>query len=263
MTEKFDEIFDVNRRFWDASTPAKMNVGSYPLDTFGDGSSTLFPHEHDELGDVTEKTILHLQCNNGLETLSLARMGATVIGIDISGESLRCGQRLATEAGIDADFVQCNIYDVSNIFAQQFDIVYTSRGVLVWLPALSSWANNIVDLVRPGGTFYIYEGHPIADSYDDDLAFDGSYFDTHPRLYEQAGFGVDKEHYRTQHTLGAVTTALASAGLSIEFVHEFPFAFWRRWEGMVTDEQGRWCLPDDPIPLSFSIRATRPAKEGV
>lgn len=258
MNEGFDDIFEANRRFWDASTPGKMEVGSYPLESFREGESTLFDHEHEELGDVTGKTVLHLQCNNGLETLSLAREGADAVGIDISEESLRYARELAAETGIDAEFVQCNVYDVPEVLDREFDVVYTSRGVLVWLPDLADWADIIARSLTDDGVFYLFEGHPVADVYDDDLEMDGSYFDSHPRRYDEAGFGADQEHYRTQHTVGDAVSALASAGLQIEFVHEFPFAFWRRWEGMVEDEQGRWTLPGDPIPLTFSIRAVRP-----
>ena len=235
-----------------------MDVGSYPLESFRGGQSTLFAHERDELGDVKGKSILHLQCNNGLETLSLARDGADCIGIDISGESLRYARTLAIEHNLDADFIQCNVYDVSHIFDRNFDIVYTSRGVLDWLPDLGTWADCIAATLTDGGTFYLYEGHPVADIYDDTQRVAGSYFDDHPRRYETAGFGVDQSHYRTHHTLGAVISSLTTAGLSIEFVHEFPFAFWQRWEEMIKDQQGRWRLPDDPLPLSFSLRATTP-----
>jgi SAM-dependent methyltransferase len=257
MDEDLEDVFEANRRFWDASTPDKMAVGSYPLESFRDGESTLFEHEHEELGDVAGKTVLHLQCNNGLETLSLAREGANAVGIDISAESLRCARELAAETGIDAEFVQCNVYDVPGVIDRSFDVVYTSRGVLVWLPDLESWADVVARSLADGGVFYLFEGHPVADVFDDEFEMDGSYFDASPRRYDEAGFGADQEHYRTQHTLGEVVSALVAAGLRIEFVHEFPFAFWRRWEGMVEDQQGRWTLPDDPIPLTFSVRAIR------
>lgn len=255
MDEGSENIFEANRRFWDASTPRKMEDGSYPLESFREGESTLFDHEREEIGDVTGKTLLHLQCNNGLETLSLAREGADAVGIDISGESLRYARELAAETGISAEFLQCNVYDVPAILDRSFDVIYTSRGVLVWLPDLEDWADVIVRSLSEDGIFYLFEGHPIADIFDDDLGPGVSYFDAHPRQYDEAAFGADQEHYRIQHTLGDVVTALASAGLRIEFVHEYPFAFWHRWEEMIEDECGRWTLPDESIPLTFSIRA--------
>lgn len=255
MDDRFDDLVDVNRRFWDASTPRKMETGSYLLDDFREGTSTLFAHEQEELGNVTGKSLLHLQCNNGLETLSLAREGADAVGIDISGESIRYGRELAAETGIDATFVQCDVYDVPAVLDESFDVVYTSRGVLVWLPDLGAWAEVIADALTDDGVFYLYEGHPVADVFDDEFEMDGSYFDATPRRHDSAGFGVDQEHYQIQHTLGDVLTALTSAGLRIEFVHEFPFAFWHRWDGMVADDQGRWTLPGDHVPLSFSVRA--------
>jgi len=255
MDEDPEEIREANRRFWDASTAQKMAVGSYPLASFRAGESTLFEHERRELGDVAGASLLHLQCNNGLETLSLARAGADAVGIDISGESLRYARELAAEVDVDASFVQCTVSDVPAVLDRTFDVVYTSRGVLVWLPDLDVWADSVARSLAEGGVFYLYDGHPIADIFDDDREPDGSYFDSDPRRYDGARFGADREHYRTRHTLGDVVTALASAGLDIEFVHEFPFAFWRRWEGMVRDERGRWTLSGDPLPLSVSIRA--------
>lgn len=255
MVKDSDDIFEANRRFWDVSTPRKMEIGSYQLKSFREGKSTLFDHEHEELEDVAGKTLLHLQCNNGLDTLSLAREGANAVGIDISKESLQYARDLATEAEIDATFVQCNVYNVPEVLDREFDVIYTSRGVLVWLPDLVDWADVIARSLADDGIFYLFDGHPVADVLDDNLEMDGSYFDAHPRRYNETEFGADQEHYRTQHTLGDVVTALVSAGLQIEFVHEFPFAFWRRWEGMVEDKQERWTLPGDHIPLTFSIRA--------
>lgn len=251
-----DRIFETNRRYWDVSTPGKMERGSYPLEAFRAGESTLFEHERTAVGDVAGKSLLHLQCNNGLETLSWARDGADVTGIDISGESLRYARELAAEAGLDADFVQCNVYDVPAIFDRTFDVVYTSRGVLVWLPDLAGWADAIERSLADGGTFYLFDGHPLVHVFDGDLAVARSYFDTDPRKFDETRFGADVENYQTFHTLGDVVTALAAAGLRVASVHEFPFDFWHRWDGMVQDDAGRWRLPDDPLPLSVSVRAT-------
>lgn len=113
-------------------------------------------------------------------------------------------------------------------------------------------------LLTDGGIFYLFEGHPVADVLGDDFELDGLYFETGPRQYTESGFGVDREHYRTQHTLGDVVTALASAGLRIEFVHEFPFAFWRRWDGMVRDDRGdgRCRIPPPSRSPSPFVRST-------
>lgn len=251
-----EEIFAANRRYWDVSTAGKMERGSYPLEAFRAGESTLFEHEREEVGKVAGNSLLHLQCNNGLETLSWAREGADAVGIDISGGSLRYARDLAAEAGLDADFVQCNVYDVPAIFDRAFDVVYTSRGVLVWLPDLDGWADAIARVLVDDGAFYLFDGHPFVHAFDGDLDLARSYFDTGPRRYDETRFGADVENYQTTHTLGDVVTALAGAGLHVEFVHEFPFDFWHRWDGMVRDDAGRWRLPDDPIPLSVSVRAT-------
>jgi len=255
MDEGSEDVVEANRRFWDAATPRKMAVGSYPLEAFRTGKSTLFEHEREELGDVAGQSLLHLQCNNGLETLSLARDGADAVGVDVSAESLRYARELAAEVGVDAAFVQADVADVDAVFDRAFDVVYTSRGVLVWLPDLAEWAAAIAGSLADGGRFYLYDGHPIVEVYGEEFEPQASYFDAEPRWYEEAGFAPDEEHYRVQHTLGDVVTALATAGLRVEFVHEFPFSFWRRWDDMVEDERGRWTMPGDHVPLSFSLRA--------
>ncbi|QPV63048.1 class I SAM-dependent methyltransferase [Halosimplex litoreum] len=255
MAEDPETVFAANRRYWDRSTPQKMDHGSYPLAAFQAGESTLFDHERDEVGEVSGRSLLHLQCNNGLETLSWAREGADAVGVDISGESLRVARELAAESGLDARFVQCNVYDVADALDRRFDVVYTSRGVLGWLPNLDGWADAIARSLADDGTFYLFEGHPLVHSFDGDLEPARSYFETGPRERTESDFGADERHFLTHHRLGEVVTALASAGLTVEFLREHPFDYWRRWDRMVRDDAGRWRLPDDPIPLTFSLRA--------
>ena len=256
MDPESNTIFEVNRRYWDISTPRKMSHGSYPLESFLDGESTLVEHERREVGDVSGKSLVHLQCNNGLETLSWARAGADVTGIDISGESLRYAREIADEAGLDAELIQCNVYDVADVFDRRFDVVYTSRGVLVWLPDLDSWGEAIADSLVDGGTFYVFDEHPFLYVFDEDLNVAHSYFDSDPRIYHETRFGADVENYQTMHTLSDVVNALMSSGLQIEYIHEFPFDFWHRWDRMVRDDNDRWTLPGEQVPLTVSIRAT-------
>lgn len=256
MSPDPERIFETNRRYWNISTAHKMEHGSYPLESFLDGESTLFDHELREMGDVSGKSLLHLQCNNGLETLSWAREGANVTGIDISGESLRYARELTDETGLDAEFVQCNVYDVANVFDRQFDVIYTSRGVLVWLPDLDTWADGIARSLVDGGTFYLFDEHPFLYVFDENLDITRSYFDTEPRRYDETAFGADADNYQTLHTLSDIVSALTSSGFQIEFLHEFPFDFWHRWDRMIRDESDRWTLPGTQLPLTFSIRAT-------
>ncbi|WP_135363535.1 class I SAM-dependent methyltransferase [Halosimplex halophilum] len=258
MAQDPETVFAANRRYWDHSTPRKMAHGSYPLAAFRAGESTLFDHEREDVGAVSGRSLLHLQCNNGLETLSWAREGAEPVGIDISGESLRVARELAAESGLDAAFVQCNVYDAADALDRRFDVVYTSRGVLGWLPDLDGWADAVARSLAGDGVFYLFEGHPLVHSFDGDLGVGRSYFETGPRERTESDFGADERHYLTHHRLGDVVTALTSAGLRVEFLREHPFDYWRRWERMVRDDAGRWRLPGDPIPLTFSLRA-RPA----
>jgi len=256
MADDREGVVAANRRYWDRSTPEKMAHGSYPLAAFRAGESTLFAHEREEVGSVSGRSLLHLQCNNGLETLSWARAGADAVGLDVSGESLRVARDLAAEAGLDAAFVQCDVYDAADALDRRFDVVYTSRGVLGWLPDLDEWADAVAGSLADDGRFYLFEGHPLVHAVDGDLDAVRSYFETGPHERTESDFGADERHFLTHHRLGEVLTALASAGLSVEFLREHPFDYWHRWDRMVRDDAGRWRLPGDPIPLSFSLLAT-------
>ena len=136
-----------------------MHVGSkfYDLDTFRKGRTSLLPIEMAELGNVNRKRLLHLQCHFGMETLSWTRMEAEVTGVDFSAESIKTAKTLSLELDLPARFIESNIYDLGDVLVEKFDIVFTSYGVLVWLPDLNGWAKIISEHLESGGTFYIVE----------------------------------------------------------------------------------------------------------
>ncbi|MFX1317456.1 MAG: class I SAM-dependent methyltransferase, partial [Promethearchaeota archaeon] len=146
-----------------------INVKSdwYDLEGFLEGKSSLLPIEIKELGDVKGKSLLHLQCHFGMDTLSWARKGAIVTGVDFSDKAIELAKELSNELNITARFIQANIYDIPNIIKEKFDIVFTSYGVLCWLPDLVKWAKVINFCLKPGGTFYIIDGHPFGALIDE------------------------------------------------------------------------------------------------
>ena len=222
--------------------------------------------ELDELGSVSGLSLLHLQCHFGMDTISWAKLGATVTGVDFSGRAVSLARSLAREVGVDARFICSDVYKLPDVLKDEFDIVFMSWGVLVWLPDIPRWAKLVAGFIRRGGTFYIIDGHPIIDGLDQDgdlFRSSSPYFrgsepvrfeDT--RTYADAAATVDAPTtYQWHHPLGEVVTGLVDAGLTIEFLHEHSVLPWRAFASMVQGTDGRLRLRGDPFPLSFSIRA--------
>ena len=155
-----------NLEHWNKLTPIHERSKFYDVESFKSGKSTLKSIELEELGDVSGRSLLHLQCHFGLDTMSWARLGARVTGVDFSDRAISLAQELSKELGIEADFVCSDVYDLRSILDKQFDIVFTSYGILCWLPDLRRWAEVIAHFLRPGGTFYMVEGHPFVDVFD-------------------------------------------------------------------------------------------------
>jgi hypothetical protein len=177
---------------------------------------------------------------------------------------------LAVDIGIDAEFVRADLYDaVVATGGRRFDVVYTGKGALIWLPDIDRWAEVCAALVAPGGTFYLSEFHPVADMYGwATFDLERSYFDAAPLYDESSGtyadldaVTVDNASYEWQHPLGRVVSALIDAGLVIEFLHEYPFTLFPRWPFLVPTEDGSYVLPAGmpALPLMYSIRAVKPA----
>ncbi|WP_435358310.1 class I SAM-dependent methyltransferase [Haloarchaeobius sp. DFWS5] len=267
-----DEL-EANRRMWDERAAHHPDTDYYDVEGFLDGDTSLWDLERDELGpDIDEgTTMLHLQCHFGLDSLSWARKGADVVGVDFSEEAVRKGTELAEQAGLSerAEFVEHDVLTLD--LDREFDVVFTSYGVLVWLDDIDAWADTVASHLAPGGTFYIAEGHPLAGTFEhvegDTATLAYSYFKGEAEHFDVQGSYADfdaefeqTDMYEWGHSLGEVVTALASRGLQIEFLHEFPWCTWKRFEGMTEDERGRWWLPDDvpvELPQTFSIKARK------
>jgi len=241
----------------------------YDLDGFRAGTSSLRPFEVAEVGDVAGKRLVHLQCHVGLDTLSWARNGALVTGLDFSEPAIEAAQSLAADLGIDASFVAADVYDaVAALNGRRFDVVYTGVGALVWLPDIPRWAQVVAALLEPGGFLYLLEGHPFAQVLDDaeGAVVVGDYFDGRPQVADEPCTYTDGpplEHTRSiwfQHQLGEIVTALASAGLRIDFLRERDFDLFQRFDSLERHgAEYRFPAGRPAVPMMFSLRATRPA----
>ena len=258
-----------NRKMWDEYVAINSHSQLYDLDSFRQGTNKLNPLERSEVGDVKGKTLLHLQCHFGMDTLSWGRLGAQVTGMDYSGEGIKLARKLSDDLRIPARFLCCNLYDLPDNLNEQFDIVYTSYGVLCWLNDIHRWAQIAASFVKPGGFFYIAEFHPFAMVFDDEaeeLHFRYPYYEK-LMSYDITGSYADrgamvsvKRDYEWNHTMGEIVTALIDAGLRIEFLHEHPFTVYEQLPFLQPDGTGYWRFPEgaQPIPLMFSVKAAKP-----
>ena len=260
-----EDYFETNRGLWNGW--AKIHVGSefYDLEGFKSGKTSLDEIELEELGDVSGKSLLHLQCHFGLDTMSWARKGANVTGVDLSDEAISLARSISEELGIEARFINSNIYDLPNTLDQQFDIVFTSYGALCWLPDMNKWAEMVKRYLKPGGVFYMVDFHPFRTVLEDegDRIANSYFYNVEPLSYEIRGNYADWEAnfqhkaYEWQHPISEIVTVLISAGLQLEFLHEFPFSPYAGDSGTKEIEPGRYQLKKHPntIPLTYSIRA--------
>jgi SAM-dependent methyltransferase len=269
-----DEFVAANRALWDEWTAIHTTSEFYDVDGFKRGGVRLAEHEIAELGDVSGRSLLHLQCHFGLDTLSWARLGADVTGVDFSPRAIEAARALAAELGLPARFVESDVYALPAVLDETFDVVYTSNGVLGWLPDIRRWAEVVARFVRPGGRFYLLEIHPLANAFENEgveprelrLAYpywehvNPLAFETHGSYADESAHVESPMEYGWDHGLGEIVTALAEAGLRIETLREYPFLNWKV-DFLVPDGAGRYVLPpgDGELPLMFSILATKPS----
>jgi SAM-dependent methyltransferase len=262
-----------NRDRWNELTAIHAPSAFYDVTAFRAGRCTLRPIEVEELGDVAGKSLLHLQCHFGLDTLSWARRGAQVTGVDFSEEAIALARSLGRELDIPAEFVCSDVYDLPKALTGAFDVVFTSYGVLCWLPDLHRWAAVAAHFLKPGGVLHLAEIHPFAMVLDDrtsgpELRVAYSYFHRpEPLRYEAQGTYADRSarvahttSFEWIHSLGDVVGAVIGAGLRVEFLHEFPYGICGILPCMNQGPDGWWRLPegDGTVPLLFSLKATKP-----
>ena len=238
----------------------------YDLHSFINGKNSLNNYELDALGDVKGKSLLHLQCHFGQDTLSWARMGAIATGVDISEAAITLSRKLNSQLDLSATFVCCNVLDTSTHIQSQYDIVFTSYGVIGWLPDLKPWAQMIAQRLKVGGVFYMVEFHPIVWMFDytgDAPVMKYGYhqdeviYEEYKGTYAQQDAAIVSKEYAWNHGLGEVVTSLVEAGLKIEFLQEHDASPYDVLPGLVKNENGLYECKDHLYPLIFEIKATK------
>jgi len=259
---------ELNRALWDERVPIHVASDFYDADGIVAGRSSLRDFEREELTDVAGRSLVHLQCHFGLDTISWAREGARVTGLDFSRPAIEAARALAARAGLedDATFVHADVYDAPQALGgARFDVVYTGLGALNWLPDVERWAHVVRALLNPGGRLYLVEFHPFtATLADDELTVAYPYFHDEPLLFDDEGTYADLTAHTTQnrsvewtHGLGEVVTAILGAGLQITLLHEHDHTLFQRWPFLERRDDGTYHLPNDrpSLPLMYSLLA--------
>ncbi|MGW1378005.1 class I SAM-dependent methyltransferase [Streptomyces sp. NPDC002446] len=269
-----DDWREANRARWDERVAIHTASDYYDQEKFRRGRDVIRDFEAAEVGDVTGRSLLHLQCHFGQDTLSWAHRGAArVVGLDFSEPAIDTARELAGELGYGPDraaFVAADVYDAAEAVPDDaYDIVYTGIGALNWLPDLERWADTAASLVAPGGFLYLAEFHPLCDVLDDesgsrivhDYFSRDAWVDEVPGTYTD--FGAPTVHNRSvewQHPIGEVVSALCGAGLRLEFLHEHDMTMFQRFGDLRRGDDGYYRFPGDRprIPLMYSLKASRP-----
>ncbi|MFX1282588.1 MAG: class I SAM-dependent methyltransferase [Promethearchaeota archaeon] len=267
------EYIEANRKRWDELADVHYKSEFYNVKEFKKGGISISELEIKEVEDVKGKKLLHLQCHFGKDTLSWARLGAKVTGVDFSSRAIKLAQELSKEIGIEATFIHSDIYNLekSVLKPASYDVIFTSHGAIYWLPDLQKWAKIISYFLKPNGVFYIADSHPTGNIFDDECEndlivrypyfhekeplefdYDGSYANEEVKLQ-------NKKEYGWVHNMGYIVNSLIEAGLKIEFIHEYPFVSWKMFPFLKEKEDKWWYVPDkfQKIPLMFTLKARK------
>lgn len=261
-----EDYLSVNRQHWDSAVAAHLKSDFYNVKGFLAGECSLNPIELDLLGDVSGLRILHLQCHFGLDTLSLARRGAEVTGVDFSPEAIDAACKLSAQAGVPAEFICCNLYDLPNHLDEQFDVVFTSYGTVGWLPDLQAWSEVVAHFLKPGGRFVMADFHPFIWMFDPtftQLTYD--YFNTGSIVEEEEGTYADRNanissrNITWNHPLSETLGCLLHTGLKINRFEEYDYSPYPCFPDLRQDEPGvfRFRTMKKRVPVVFGLLCTK------
>ena len=260
------DYLEINRSLWNGKTEIHVKSDFYDVEGFKKGKSSLNYVELNALGDVKGKSLLHLQCHFGLDSLSWARLGAKVTAVDLSDKAIEYANSLNEELGLDAEFICSSVYDLKKVLNKKFDIVFTSYGTIAWLPDLDKWADIVSHFLKPGGIFFIAEFHPLLWLWDENYEkVKYPYFNFGPVMETNTGtyadWDADFSHLSCEwcHPLSDVFNALVKHNLKILQFEEYPFSFYNCFCKSTKGEDGYWRVLglEDKLPMMYSIKAIK------
>ena len=261
-----ESFFEVNKATWNEKVKVHAESEMYDLEAFKQGKSSLMPYELEALGNVKGKSLLHLQCHFGQDTLSWSRLGAKCVGVDLSDEGIKLAKQLNSELNLDAEFVCCNVLDTSKYVKETFDVVFTSYGVIGWLPDLKPWGQMIAERLKPGGEFYMVEFHPIVWMFDytkepPTMTYgymqDEVIYEEYEGTYANESSKMVSKEYGWNHGLGEIISALTEAGLQLEYLKEHYESPYDVLPDLIKKDSNMYVTKDKLYPLIFTIKATK------
>lgn len=261
-----ENYLEINKNSWNAKVEPHLKSDFYFVEEFLKGKSSLNSIELDLLGNIEGKTILHLQCHFGQDSISLSRLGAKVTGIDLSDKAIETAKELAEKCGTDTEFICSDVYNLPNVLDQQYDIVFTSYGTIGWLPDLDQWAHVIHHFLKPGGQFVMAEFHPVIWMFDDDFERVGyNYFNEKPIVETYEGTYADRsadivqEYVMWNHSLAEVLQNLIKNNLEIQQFQEFDWSPYPSFKHIVEFEKGKWRVEKfgNKVPIVYAISAQK------
>jgi ubiquinone/menaquinone biosynthesis C-methylase UbiE len=264
--KKEDNYLAINQQAWDAKTGYHAASDFYDVPGFLAGRNTLNAIELGLLGDVRGKTVLHLQCHFGQDTLSLSRMGAVATGVDFSGTAIAKGRELATQLELNTTFICADVYSLPDVLNQQFDIIFTSYGTIGWLPDLDRWAAVVARFLKPGGRFVFAEFHPVVWMFDNDFTkITYSYFKEEAIVeqkfgtYAETGADISNETISWNHSLSEVLGGLLHNGLVIEQFKEYDYSPYSCFNHLEEFAPGKFRVKHlgNNIPMVYAILAIK------
>jgi SAM-dependent methyltransferase len=284
--EDHHQYFKANRDLWNQRTAIHKNSAFYDLTGFKAGKNMLTQIELNEMGDVKNKSLLHLQSHFGLDTMSWSRLGAKCVGIDISDDAINLAREINEDLKLDAKFVCCNVYDLHphsteyskalpllrfarndvEGFGEAFDIVFTSYGSIGWLPDLNKWADIISHYLKSGGIFYMAEFHPVVWMFDDEFSHIKYYYEKREPIvtenqptYTGEKNVINGKEYSWNHSLSEVLNALIDAGLKITMFNEHMYSPYSNFANSIETEKGKWHIKSmaGKIPMVYSLKAIK------
>jgi SAM-dependent methyltransferase len=260
------DYLEMNRHSWNARTDVHVKSEFYDVEGFLAGKNPLNSIELELLGDISGKSLLHLQCHFGQDTIALGRMGATVTGIDLSDKAIDAARLLAEKAAIPATFICCDLYSLPQHLDQQFDIVFTSYGTIGWLPDMDRWAAIVARYLKPGGKFVFAEFHPVVWMFDDDFNTVGyNYFNSGALVENETGSYADRhadikqQYICWNHGLGEVLGSLLKNGLQLQSFEEFDYSPYNIFRHSMEPEPGKFRVKhmENKIPIVYALTAVK------
>ena len=268
MENEFSKYFEANKQSWNKRTTVHKDSAFYDLDSFRKGKTSLNKIELEELGDVKGKTLLHLQCHFGMDTISWEREGANCVGVDLSDEAINLAKEINNELKLNTEFICCNVYDLKQHLDKKFDILFTSYGTIGWLPDLDKWAEIVSHFLKPGGTFYIVDFHPALWMMDDKFeCIKYNYFNTEVITEEISGTYSDRDapiksiEHGWNHPFSEIINALLKYNLQIQQFNEFPYSAYNCFNNLEHGADGMWRIKgmNEKMPMMYSIKAIKQA----